>query len=65
MDNRQDAQYRSPTPRRFVYRSATPDSTQAHPLRRANDTPHAFRGVSGQPSANTVLLKFRVYMKLN
>jgi hypothetical protein len=52
-------------PRRFVYRSAEPDSDANHPLRRSTDAPRPFRSLSGQPSPKTQLLKFRVYMKLN
>jgi hypothetical protein len=52
-------------PRRFVYRSAEPDSTVAHPLRRSTDAPHPFQGIPGQLCPKPILLKFRVYMKLN
>jgi hypothetical protein len=53
------------TPRRFVYRSAQPDDALAHPLRRSTDTPLPFQGIPGQLCPKPVLLKFRVYMKLN
>jgi hypothetical protein len=69
MDDNQEHQFNLPappsSPRKFVYRSAEPDSYGSHPLRRANDTPRAFRGFAGELSPNTTLLKFRVYMKIN
>jgi hypothetical protein len=52
-------------PRRFVYRSAEPDSTLTHPLRRSTDAPRPFQGIPGQLCPKPVLLKFRVYLKLN
>jgi hypothetical protein len=52
-------------PRRFVYRTAEPDSDAAHPLRRTTDTPRSFQGRAGQLSPKPMLLKFRVYLKLN
>jgi hypothetical protein len=53
------------SPRRFVYRAAEPDSDAAHPLRRATDTPRPFQGLAGRLSPKPLLLKFRVYLKLN
>jgi hypothetical protein len=52
-------------PRRFVYRAAEPDAGLSHPLRRATDTPHPFQGIPGQLCPNPLLLKFRVYLKVN
>lgn len=52
-------------PRRFVYRTAQPDNSLSHPLRRVTDTPHPFQGIPGQLCPNPLLLKFRVYLKLN
>jgi hypothetical protein len=54
-----------PQPRRYVYRAAEPDSTLSHPLRRSTDMPHPFQGNPSQPCPKPVLLKFRVYLKLN
>jgi hypothetical protein len=54
-----------PTPRRFVYRSAEPDTNLAHPLRRATDFPRHFQAIPGRLCPNPLLLKFRVYLKLN
>lgn len=51
--------------RRYIYRSAEPDTTLTHPLRRSTDMPRAFQGIPGQLCPHTQLLKFRVYMKLN
>jgi hypothetical protein len=69
MDNNQEAQHQIPappsSPRRFVYRSTRPDSAHPHPLRRATDAPQPFQGVAGELSPSALLLKFRVYMKLN
>jgi hypothetical protein len=69
MDNQQDAPHQLPAPparpRRFIYRSAQPDSAYGHPMRRATDIPQPFRGVAGEVSPSALLLKFRVYMRLN
>jgi hypothetical protein len=66
MEDNRDRPTDLPLPhRRFVYRSADPDTSLAHPLRRATDTPHPFRGLPGQPCPNIQLLRFRVYLKLN
>lgn len=54
-----------PPIRRFVYRSAQPDTNLTHPLRRATDTPRPFQQFPGQPSDRTQMLKFRVYLKIN
>jgi hypothetical protein len=64
-ENPRDPQHPPPRPRRFVYRSAEPDVSLSHPLRRSTDTPQAFQGIPGQLCPNPVLLKFRVYLKLN
>jgi len=53
------------SPRRFVYRAAEPDSSLTHPLRRSTDTPQPFQGIPGELCPKPVLLKFRVYPKLN
>jgi hypothetical protein len=63
--DRADRRDQPSPPRRFVYRSAEPDSSLTHPLRRSTDTPRPFQGVAGQLCPKPVLLKFRVYMKLN
>jgi hypothetical protein len=52
-------------PRRFGYRAVEQDTNLAHPLRRATDTPRSFQAVPGQARTNPLLLKFRVYLKLN
>jgi hypothetical protein len=66
MENNHDHPSDPPLPpRRFVYRSADPDTNVTHPLRRATDIPHPFRAISGQLCPRTQLLKFRVYLKLN
>jgi hypothetical protein len=52
-------------PRRFVYRSAEPDMQFSHPFRRSTDTPLPFQGIPGELCPNPLLLKFRVYLKLN
>jgi hypothetical protein len=54
-----------PQPRPFVYRSAEPDTRTSHPMRRSTDTPRAFRGIAGELCPRTILLKWRVYLKLN
>jgi hypothetical protein len=64
-DSRDPPQDPQTLPRRFVYRAAEPDSSIAHPLRRATDTPHPFRSLAGQPNPKAQLLRFRVYLKLN
>jgi hypothetical protein len=61
----QDPRHTPTPPRRFVYRSAEPDTHLAHPLRRATDFPRPFQAIPGQLCPNPVLLKFRVYLKLN
>jgi hypothetical protein len=66
MDGNRDQPFDPPLPpRRFVYRSATPDTNHAHPLRRATDTPHPFHGTPEQLCPKTQLLRFRVYLKVN
>jgi hypothetical protein len=66
MEDNRDRPKDSPLPpRRFVYRSAEPDTNLAHPLRRATDTPRPFRAIPGQLCPNTQILKFRVYLKVN
>ncbi len=52
-------------PRRFVYRSVEPDAQLTHPLRRSTDTPRPFQEIPGQLCPGPLLLKFRVYLKLN
>ena len=52
-------------PRRFIYRSAEPDTDLSHPLRRETDHPRPFQGIAGRLSPKPLLLKFRVYLKLN
>ena len=52
-------------PRRFVYRSPEPDATHSHPLRRSTDIPHPFQGIPGQLCPGPVMLKSRVYLKVN
>lgn len=52
-------------PRRFVYRSAYPETNLVHPLRRATDTPHPCDEAPRHLHPKTQLLKFRVYPKLN
>jgi hypothetical protein len=66
-ENRDPLDRRQPKlqPRRYVYRSAEPDTTLSHPLRRSTDMPRQFQRIPGQPCLRTQVLKFRVYMKLN
>ncbi len=52
-------------PRRFVYRSVNPDQQLPHPLRRSTDFPHPFQGIPGQLCPRPLLLRFRVYLKVN
>jgi hypothetical protein len=52
-------------PRRFVYRTAEPDASLTHPLRRSTDTPRSFQAIPGQLCPRPLLLRFRVYLKLN
>jgi hypothetical protein len=63
--NRDTPPNSKPSPRRFVYRAAEPDSDACHPLRRATDAPRSFQGLAGRLSPKAQLLKFRVYLKLN
>jgi hypothetical protein len=66
MEGNRDQPFDSPLPpRRFVYRSANPDTNLAHPLRRATDTPHPFQGNPGPFFPKTQLLRFRLYLKVN
>ena len=51
--------------RRFTYRSTEPDTDLSHPLRRETDHPRPFQGIAGRLSPKPLLLKFRVYLKLN
>ena len=51
--------------RRFIYRDAEPDNPMAHPLRRSTDHPRPFQTTAGIGPSNAVLLKFRVYLKVN
>ena len=60
-----DRRHPEPQPRRYVYRSAEPDTDLSHPLRRSTDFPRPFQGIPGQPCPHTQILKFRVYMKVN
>lgn len=60
-----DPRHQNHQPRRFVYRSAEPEAENSHPMRRSTDTPRAFQGIPGQLCPGPVLLKFRVYLKLN
>jgi hypothetical protein len=69
MDHDQEFHHQLPSPpanpRPFVYRAAQPDSGRPHPLRRSSDAPYPFQGIAGELVPNALLLKFRVYMKLN
>ena len=69
MDDNRDRRLNPPNSqsphRRFVYRAVEPDCQQSHPLRRATDTPHQFQAIPGQICPSSLLLKFRVYLKLN
>jgi hypothetical protein len=60
-----DLRHQDHQPRRFVYRAAQPDADHSHPMRRSTDTPRAFQAIPGQLCPGPVLLKFRVYLKLN
>ncbi len=64
-DNRDRPTDPSPQPRRFVYRSADPDASLAHPLRRATDIPGPFRASPGEICPNIQTLQFRVHLKVN
>jgi hypothetical protein len=52
-------------PRKYIYRSVEPETECAHPLRRCSDTPREFHGVAGQICPRPLVLKMRVYLKLN
>ena len=69
MDDNRDRCLDPPSPqsphRRFVYRDVEPEAQGAHPLRRATDTPQQFQAIPGALCPNPLLLKFRVYLKLN
>jgi hypothetical protein len=60
-----DPRHPESRPRRFIYRSVEPDAQLPHPMRRSTDTPQAFQGIPGQLCPKPLLLKFRVYLKLN
>lgn len=64
-DRRLDPPSQQSPHRRFVYRAVEPEAQGAHPLRRATDTPQQFRAIPGELCPNPLLLKFRVYLKLN
>ena len=57
-------QRQPPSPRRFVYRAASPDVHNSHPLRRSTDNHHVYRGMAGE-SSHPMLIEWRVYMKLD
>ena len=52
-------------PRRFVYRSVQPDAQRGHPMRRSTDIPRPLQASAGQLCPQPLLLKMRVYMKVN
>jgi len=52
-------------PRKYVYRSVEPDTDCSHPLRRSTDTPREFRGAAGELCPKPLMIKMRVYLKLN
>jgi hypothetical protein len=60
-----DARHSEPQPRKYVYRSIEPDTDCSHPLRRCTDTPRQFRGAAGEISPKPLMIKMRVYLKLN
>jgi hypothetical protein len=60
-----DPRQSEPQPRKYVYRSVEPETDCFHPLRRATDTPREFRGTAGQICPKPIMLKMRVYLKLN
>jgi hypothetical protein len=60
-----DGSRTEPQPRRYVYRSVEPDTDCSHPLRRCTDTPRQFRGVAGELCPKPMMIKMRVYLKLN
>jgi hypothetical protein len=60
-----DGSHSEPQPRRYVYRSVEPDTDCSHPLRRCTDTPSQFRGVAGEICPKPMMIKMRVYLKLN
>jgi hypothetical protein len=64
MDDNQ-AQPPAAQPRRFVYRSIQAEGESVHPMRRSTDTPHAFRGMAGELCPGLMLVKVRVYLKVN
>ncbi len=69
MDDIRDRRLDPPSPqsahRRFVYRAVEPDDQQSHPLRRATDAPRQFQAIPGELCPSPMLLKYRVYLKLN
>jgi hypothetical protein len=52
-------------PRKYIYRSVEPEMDCTHPLRRSTDTPREFRGVAGEVCPKPLMVKMRVYLKLN
>jgi hypothetical protein len=64
MDDNQ-AQQPAAQPRRFIYRSVQPEGGLAHPMRRSTDTPQPFRGVAGELCPGLMLVKMRIYLKVN
>ncbi len=60
-----DSRHQNSEPRPYVYRSAQPDAGQSHPMRRSTDNPGATRGIATQFCPQPLLLKFRVFLKLN
>jgi hypothetical protein len=51
--------------RRFIYRSVEPETQNDRPMRRSTDTPRAFRGIAGQIVPRRMLVKMRIYLKVN
>lgn len=60
-----DSHRASSPSRRYIYRSAEPETSCSHPLRRSTDTPRQFQGIAGEICPQPLMLKFRVYLKLN
>jgi hypothetical protein len=60
-----DSHCPEPPSRRYIYRSVEPETGCSHPLRRSTDIPRQFQGTAGQICPRPLMLKFRVYLKLN
>lgn len=54
-----------PQPRRFIYRSAQPDTQLSHPARRRTDIPHALNAEAICNAPQPLLLRMCACFRLN